>query len=58
MIGGAIGGNNSWTTGEGTNHGYQASERTHDDFARWIVDALDYVAAGSGGTGPEGELTP
>ena len=28
--GGAIGGNNSWTTGEGTNHGYQASERTHD----------------------------
>ncbi|MCB0239844.1 MAG: hypothetical protein KDH08_14640, partial [Anaerolineae bacterium] len=26
----AIGGNNSWTTGEGTNHGYQASERTHD----------------------------
>jgi subtilisin family serine protease len=26
----AIGGNNSWTTGEGANHGYQASERTHD----------------------------
>ncbi len=30
VLGGAIGGNNSWTTGEGTNHGYQASERTHD----------------------------
>lgn len=28
--GGAIGGNNSWTTGEGTQHGYQTSERTHD----------------------------
>ena len=27
---GAVGGNNSWTTGEGANHGYQASERTHD----------------------------
>ncbi len=26
----AVGGNNSWTTGEGVNHGYQASERTHD----------------------------
>ncbi len=26
----AIGGNNSWTTDEGTNHGYQAFERTHD----------------------------
>ncbi len=30
VLGNAIGGNNSWTTGEGTNHGYQASERTHD----------------------------
>ncbi|HEX9638818.1 MAG TPA: S8 family serine peptidase [Acidobacteriota bacterium] len=30
VLGGAIGGNNSWTTGEGLNHGYQASERTHD----------------------------
>ncbi|MEA3337413.1 MAG: S8 family serine peptidase, partial [Chloroflexota bacterium] len=30
VLGGAIGGNNSWTTGEGTQHGYQASERTHD----------------------------
>ncbi len=30
VLGNAIGGNNSWTTGEGTAHGYQASERTHD----------------------------
>ena len=34
VLGGAIGTNNSWTTGEGTNHGYQASERTHDIMAR------------------------
>lgn len=34
ILGGAIGGNNSWTTGEGTNHGYQASERTHDIMVR------------------------
>ena len=30
VLGGAIGSNNSWTSGEGTNHGYQATERTHD----------------------------
>jgi subtilisin family serine protease len=30
VLGGAVGGNNSWTTGEGTAHGYQSSERTHD----------------------------
>ncbi|MBL1129252.1 MAG: hypothetical protein D8M54_12185, partial [Chloroflexi bacterium] len=34
VLGGAVGGNNSWTTGEGTNHGYQASERTHDIMVR------------------------
>ena len=34
VLGGAIGGNNSWTTGEGTQHGYQASERTHDFMVR------------------------
>ncbi len=34
VIGGAIGGNNSWTTGEGTAHGYQSSERTHDLMVR------------------------
>ncbi|MGH2544329.1 MAG: S8 family serine peptidase, partial [Ardenticatenaceae bacterium] len=31
VLGGAIGGNNSWTSGEfPTPHGYQATERTHD----------------------------
>lgn len=34
VLGSAIGGNNSWTTGEGTQHGYQASERTHDLMVR------------------------
>src|SRR5690606_25042670 len=34
VLGNAVGGNNSWTTGEGTNHGYQASERTHDLMVR------------------------
>ncbi len=34
LLGGAIGSNNSWTTGEGTAHGYQASERTHDFMVR------------------------
>ncbi|MGH2538183.1 MAG: S8 family serine peptidase, partial [Candidatus Promineifilaceae bacterium] len=34
VLGEAIGGNNSWTTGEGTAHGYQASERTHDIMVR------------------------
>jgi subtilisin family serine protease/subtilisin-like proprotein convertase family protein len=34
VLGNAIGGNNSWTTGEGTQHGYQASERTHDIIVR------------------------
>ena len=29
-LGGAVGSNNSWTSGEGTNHGYQATERTID----------------------------
>ena len=30
LLGGAVGGNNAWTSGEGVNHGYQATERTHD----------------------------
>ncbi len=34
LLGGAVGGNNSWHTGEGANHGYQASERTHDLMVR------------------------
>ncbi len=34
LRGGAIGGNNSWTTGEGLAHGYQTSERIHDLMVR------------------------
>jgi len=34
VLGGAVGANNSWTSGEGTQHGYQATERTHDFMVR------------------------
>ncbi|MBL8298787.1 MAG: S8 family serine peptidase [Rhodanobacteraceae bacterium] len=34
LAGNAIGMNSSWTTGEGTAHGYQASERTFDTMIR------------------------
>ncbi len=34
VLGGAIGTNNSWTSGEGTAHGYQSTERTHDIITR------------------------
>ncbi|MFZ0545514.1 MAG: S8 family serine peptidase [Candidatus Promineifilaceae bacterium] len=34
VLGNAIGANNSWTSGEGTNHGYQSTERTHDFMVR------------------------
>jgi subtilisin family serine protease len=34
VLGGAIGTNNSWTSGEGTAHGYQSTERTHDIMTR------------------------
>ncbi len=34
VLGGAVGSNNSWTTGEGTCHGYQDSERTYDIMVR------------------------
>lgn len=34
VLGNAVGANNSWTSGEGTNHGYQATERTHDFMVR------------------------
>lgn len=34
VLGSAVGGNNSWTTSEGSNHGYQASERAHDLMVR------------------------
>jgi subtilisin family serine protease len=60
VLGGAIGGNNSWTTGEGTQHGYQASERTHDLMVRdGDFDTTDvaepfievFSAGNSGGAG-------
>lgn len=34
IAGGAVGMNASWTSGEGTAHGYQASERTHNLMVR------------------------
>ncbi len=43
LAGNAIGMNSSWTTGEGTAHGYQASERTFDTMIR---DG-DFDAAGN-----------
>ena len=60
VLGDAVGGNNSWTTGEGTQHGYQASERTHDiivldgnfdttDVAEPFIEV--FSAGNSGGSG-------
>ncbi|MER2600718.1 MAG: S8 family serine peptidase, partial [Caldilineales bacterium] len=58
VLGSAIGGNNSWTTGEGTNHGYQASERTHDlmvldgNFDTTAVEPfIEVFSAGNSGPG-------
>ncbi|MCA9989102.1 MAG: S8 family serine peptidase, partial [Anaerolineales bacterium] len=59
VLGDAIGGNNSWTTGEGTQHGYQASERTHDlmvrdgnfDTASTAEPFIEVFSAGNSGTG-------
>ncbi len=60
VLGGAVGGNNSWTTGEGTNHGYQASERTHDimvldgnfDTTSVAEPFIEVFSAGNSGPGP------
>ncbi len=59
VLGNAIGGNNSWTTSEGTNHGYQASERTHDlmvrdgnfDTAAVAEPFIEVFSAGNSGPG-------
>ena len=55
---GAVGTNNSWHTGEGTAHGYQASERTHDlmvldgDFDTPAPEPIIWVfSAGNSGPG-------
>ncbi|MFU8773446.1 MAG: S8 family serine peptidase, partial [Anaerolineales bacterium] len=59
VLGGAIGGNNSWTTGEGTAHGYQASERTHDFMVHdgnfdttEIEPFIQVFSAGNSGSAP------
>ena len=59
LLGNAIGGNNSWTTGEGAAHGYQASERTHDlmvrdgnfDTAGTAEPFIECFSAGNSGPG-------
>ncbi|MCI0344271.1 MAG: S8 family serine peptidase, partial [Chloroflexi bacterium] len=59
VLGGAVGGNNSWTTGEGTAHGYQSSERTHDlmvrdgdfDTATVAEPFIEVFSAGNSGPG-------
>ncbi|MCL4868882.1 MAG: S8 family serine peptidase [Anaerolineae bacterium] len=66
VLGGAIGGNNSWTTGEGTNHGYQASERTHDlmvrdgnfDTAAVAEPFIQVFSAGNSGPSPNTLTAP
>ncbi len=65
ILGNAVGGNNSWTTGEGTNHGYQASERTHDlmvrdgnfDTTTIAEPFIEVFSAGNSGPGSN-TLTP
>ena len=61
----AIGGNNSWTSGEGINHGYQASERTHDlmvldgNFDTAAVEPfIEVFSAGNSGPGPNTLTSP
>jgi subtilisin family serine protease len=58
VLAGATGSNNSWTTGEGTAHGYQASERTYDlmvrdgDFDTMAVAEPHTVVFSAGNSGP------
>jgi uncharacterized repeat protein (TIGR01451 family) len=66
VLGGAIGGNNSWTTGEGTNHGYQSSERTHDimvldgnfDTTTVAEPFIEVFSAGNSGPAPSTLTAP
>ena len=59
VLGNAVGGNNSWTSGEGTHHGYQATERTHDIMVRdgnfdtpgAAEPFIEVFSAGNSGTG-------
>ncbi len=65
-MGGAIGANNSWTSGEGIAHGYQSTERTHDFMVRdGNFDTPDvaepYItvfSAGNSGPGPQTLTAP
>ncbi len=61
----AVGTNNSWTTGEGTAHGYQASERTHDlmvhdgNFDTAAIEPIIWVfSAGNSGPGASTITSP
>lgn len=66
VLGSAIGANNSWTSGEGINHGYQATERTHDFMVRdgnfdTAATAESYVlvfSAGNSGSSPSTLTSP
>ncbi|HEV2845796.1 MAG TPA: S8 family serine peptidase, partial [Thermoanaerobaculia bacterium] len=59
VLGGAVGGNNSWHSLEGTAHGYQASERIHDlmvrdgnfDTAVVAEPFIEVFSAGNSGPG-------
>jgi|GEM_PF-413098 len=57
LEGGAIGSNNSWTSGEGTAHGYQNTERTYDlmvldgNFESDVYEPFSVVFS-SGNSGP------
>lgn len=66
VLGTAIGGNNSWWTGEAVNHGYQASERTHDlmvrdgnfDTAAVAEPFIEVFSAGNSGPSPSTLTSP
>jgi hypothetical protein len=65
LAGGAIGANNSWTSGEGAAHGYQNSERTHDimvldgNFDSGIYEPFQIVfSAGNSGPGAQTLTAP
>lgn len=63
LAAGAIGSNNSWTSGEGTQHGYQATERTYDlmvldgDFDTTVLEPF-MVVFSAGNSGASGVTAP
>jgi hypothetical protein len=63
VLGGAIGGNNSWNTGEGPRLGYRAPERTHDIMVRdgnfdTATVAEPFIEVFSAGNAGNSGLTP